>query len=555
MRWTRSSDRAIFAGMIAIAPKNTDNSLQTSSLGEIPNLEQLEREIRDLRCGKNYYKSLFEKNRDKVQQQKAEIEQLNARIRYLEKRLYGRNSEKKASSEKNPSSTAPSDDNQPKSKRGQQKGAPGHGRRDYSHLPVIDEVSELDDAFCPKCGCCYLEDPALGTEDSEVIEIEVKAHLRKIHRKKYKKTCHCDGIPEITTAPGAAKLVPKGKYGVSVWVHILLEKYLYQRPINRLLESFKDIEFSAAAGTIGDGLNRIAPLFEPVSAEIIKKNQTEAHLHADETRWLVFEFIDGKKSYRWYMWVFASKSTVVYILDPSRAARVVEKHLKVVTVVILSVDRYSSYKSYAKDRENVILAFCWTHVRRDFLDTSNGFEELYDWGLSWVEDIGKIFHLNNLRVAFEIGSAEFKKADKTLRTALDVMEQRFESELTEKNQHPEKAKRLSSIKNHWQGLQVFVDSPWIPMDNSEAERLMRLAALGRKNYYGSGSVASGHFTASQFTIYQTLGRWLINRRKWLTDYLQACADNGGRTPDDLTDFLPWLMSPGRLAELQYPDTS
>ena len=84
-----------------------------------------------------------------------------------------------------------------------------------------------------------------------------------------------------------------------MWVTLLLEKYLYQRPINRLLESFKDIEFDASAGTIGDGLKKLAPLFEPVLREIIKKNQTERHLHADETRWLVFEFIDGKKSYRW----------------------------------------------------------------------------------------------------------------------------------------------------------------------------------------------------------------------------------------------------------------
>jgi len=71
----------------------------------------------------------------------------------------------------------------------------------------------------------------------------------------------------------------------------LLEKYLYQRPINRLLESFKDIEFDMAAETIGDGLKKLALLLEPVLQQIIQKNQTERDLHADETRWQVFEFI------------------------------------------------------------------------------------------------------------------------------------------------------------------------------------------------------------------------------------------------------------------------
>jgi len=55
---------------------------------------------------------------------------------------------------------------------------------------------------------------------------------------------------------------------------------------------------------------------------------------------------------------------------------------------------------------------------------------------------------------------------------------------------------------------------------------MRIAALGRKNYYGSGSVASGHFTACLFSIFQTLKLWNVNSRKWLTEYLQACVDKG-----------------------------
>jgi len=345
--------------------------------------------------------------------------------------------------------------------------------------------------------------------------------------------------------------IDKGKLGISVWVTLLLEKYLYQRPINRLLESFKDIEFDASPGIIGDGLKKLPPLFEPVLKEIIKKNQTERHLHADETRWMVFEFIDGRKSYRWYMWVFVSKNTVVYILDPSRATSVIEKHLNVVSVLILSVDRYSSYKSFAKDREYVVLAFCWTHVRRDFLDTANGFSELEAWAMGWVDSIGEIFHLNNQRVQHEVDSIEFAKVDQSLREALDAMKQQFESELTEAYLHPERAKRLNSIREHWEGLMVFVDHPWIPMDNSEAERRMRMAALGRKNYYGSGSVASGHFTACLFSIFQTLKLWNVNPRKWLTRYLQACADNRDQVPDDLTCFLPWMMSAEQLAKLQY----
>jgi transposase len=537
--------------MIAVTQENSSGNQQAIPVGEVLDLQHLLQENQTLRWDRNHYKSLLERAIDREQLLKQEIQQLNARIRYLEKRLYSRKSEKNTSKPKNNSSTASCSDGEPKRSRGHQPGSPGHGRRDYSHLPVKEEIFGIDEAVCPHCGCSYQEDTFLGTEDSELIEVEVRAYRRKVRRKKYKKSCQCQQIPGIITAPGPGKLIDKGKLGISVWVTVLLEKYLYQRPINRLLESFKDIEFDTAAGTIGDGLKKLALLFEPVLQQIIQKNRTERHLHSDETRWQVFEFIEGKKSYRWHMWVFVSDSTVVYILDPSRAASVLENHLKVVSVLILSVDRFAAYKSFAKDHKDVVLAFCWTHVRRDFLDTAKGFSELEAWAMAWVDSIGEIFHLNNQRVKHEIDSAEFVKADQSLREALDAMKQQFESELTEAYLHREKTKRLNSLREHWEGLMVFVDHPWIPMDNSEAERRMRIAALGRKNYYGSGSVASGHFTASLFSIFQTLKLWNVNPRKWLTEYLQACADNRGQVPDDLTCFLPWMMSAEQLAKLQY----
>jgi len=95
-------------------------------------------------------------------------------------------------------------------------------------------------------------------------------------------------------------------------------------------------------------------------------------------------------------------------------------------------------------------------------------------------------------------------------------------------------------------LTVFVDHPHIPMDNSAAERALRNDAVGRKNYYGSGSKQSGHFTVALFTIFQTLLLWNINPRTWLTEYLEKCARLGGKPPEDSAAFLPWNMSTEKL---------
>ena len=71
---------------------------------------------------------------------------------------------------------------------------------------------------------------------------------------------------------------------------------------------------------------------------------------------------------------------------------------------------------------------------------------------------------------------------------------------------------------------------------------MRIPALGRKNYYGSGSVWSGQLTAALFSIFQTLLKHEVNPRVWLQEYLHACASNGGQAPEEVSRFLPWKMS-------------
>ena len=80
------------------------------------------------------------------------------------------------------------------------------------------------------------------------------------------------------------------------------------------------------------------------------------------------------------------------------------------------------------------------------------------------------------------------------------------------------------------------------MDNNESERRLRDPAVGRKNYYGSGSVWSGALTAILFTICQTLLQNHIHPQKWFVAYFEACAQNGGCAPEDIDDFLPWHLS-------------
>ena len=57
------------------------------------------------------------------------------------------------------------------------------------------------------------------------------------------------------------KLIPRGLYGVSVWVTVLLDKYGFLRPTGRPVEDLATQGLELSAGTVTDGLRRLAPLF------------------------------------------------------------------------------------------------------------------------------------------------------------------------------------------------------------------------------------------------------------------------------------------------------
>lgn len=82
--------------------------------------------------------------------------------------------------------------------RGQQRGKPGHGRTRLSDLPAQEEHHILDGASCARCGLPLRE--IAGTQDAEILEIEVKAYRRVVRRHRYRPACHCAFAARFATA-------------------------------------------------------------------------------------------------------------------------------------------------------------------------------------------------------------------------------------------------------------------------------------------------------------------------------------------------------------------
>jgi len=84
----------------------------------------------------------------------------------------------------------------------------------------------------------------------------------------------------------------------------------------------------------------------------------------------------------------------------------------------------------------------------------------------------------------------------------------------------------------------------LPRLNERDRRAASGPVIGRKNYYGSGSVISAELASRAWTITATAERAGLNPLTYLTAYLDECAQAGATAPtgETLTRFLPWAAS-------------
>ena len=116
--------------------------------------------------------------RSRVAELEGEVERLRSLNRQLQHATFGRRSERRCGAQRRALSvTAPGAGRA----RGQQPGAPGHGRTPRPALPVVEETLQPPERCCPHCARPYA---ANGASVTEIVEVEVSAYVRRIHRPR-----------------------------------------------------------------------------------------------------------------------------------------------------------------------------------------------------------------------------------------------------------------------------------------------------------------------------------------------------------------------------------
>ena len=498
---------------------------------------RLRAEVRDLKCENAALAS-------RVEKLEVDLDKLRSTRSVLSKALYGSRSER----QKKPGTGR---------SRGQQRGAAGHGRTQRPGLRQKKETRDPpeDARVCPRCGKPYA---ANGERCTTLFEIDVEAYENTIVRSRWRRSCECASSPRDVTAPPVARLFDTTPYGISVWVCMLYERFVCCRPLHRVAAWLADMGLAISPGTLADSIKRFVPLFEPLAEEILAHQNEAALRHADETSWRVQAYREKGRSSRAWLWTSVSPDAVYFHIDPSRSAEVAMKLFgSTKGIVVLVCDRYSTYKKLARELAGkVILQWCWAHQRRSFIDCAAARVRLRRWCQRWIERIAEIYRLNDARLKhydrahpLERQSPAFDVAHAKLKKAVDELFAAAEAELAGLTDRARRAKPLRSLVKHREGLCVFVDKPFVPMDNNRGELALRSAVIGRRLSFGSDSEKGAGFTATMYSVAGTLAINGIDVRRWLKEWLTACAENGGEPPDDLSPWLPWSMSEERRREL------
>ena len=280
----------------------------------------------------------------------ARIAQLRSSRAVLSKAVFGSRSEKQ-------------DEPRSERKRGQQRGAPGHGRTPRPALEEKEERQEPpEDALM--CSCCGEPYVANGEHSSSVIEIAVKAHIRRIVRPRYRRGCDCASSPPEVTAPPPARLFARTPCGISVWARILYERFACLRPLRRVAAWMADQGLPIAPGTLADSVRRFQPLFAPLAEAILAYQNGMAVRHGDETGWRIQALGETGRSRRAWLWISVSADAVYFHIDPSRSTEAAMKLFgSVKGIVFLVCDRYVAYTKMARVLDGkLILCWCWVYV-------------------------------------------------------------------------------------------------------------------------------------------------------------------------------------------------
>ena len=426
---------------------------------------------------------------------------------------------------------------QPSALRDQQKKRRRAGRgRLPTHLPRIEQVLAPEATACP---CCQGPLVEIGVDAAERLDV-IPAQFRVIVTKRPKLACRaCPGVVLQAAAP--ARLIEGGMPTEATVAHVLVARYADHLPLYRqariLARQGIEIGRAILADWTGTAAREIAPVVRRMHEILL----ASPRLFADETTMPVLDPGRGqtKKGFAWAIarddrpWGGTDPPAVVFHYAPGRGA----KHPKALLADyqgILQCDGYSAYKTLAAANDGITLAFCWSHVRREFVELAKG-----KTAPIAAETLQRIAALYAIEAEIRGEPPEIRHAVRQARSKplVEALFTWLEAQLARLSGGSPTAQAIRYALNHRNGLVRFLDDGRIEPDTNVVERAIRPLVLGRKNaLFASGDDGGARWSAIA-SLVETCKLNGVDPLRYFTDLLTRLVN--GWPNSRIDELMPW----------------
>lgn len=403
-----------------------------------------------------------------------------------------------------------------------------------AHLERIEQVVDIEDKACPCCGGALHQ---IGEDVAERLDV-VPITFRVLVTRRPRYGCRgCESA--VVQAPAPARIVEGGIPTEALIAQVLVAKYADHLPLYRQAQIYARQGIQLDRSTLADWVGRSAWYLRPLRDHILERLRRSERLFADETTAPVLDPGRGRTK-TGQLWAYArddhpwggnTPPIVAYVYAADRKGERAEAHLDDFAG-ILQVDGYGGYTALAKRRQQIVLAFCWAHVRRKFY-------ELADKSPVAVEVLQRIAALYKIEDEVRGSPTEQRQQIRTERSRVIVDDLRIFLE-AKNRQVSAKAKLGEAIRyalTRWDGLSRFLDDGRVDLDSNAVERSIRPLALNRKNALFAGSDEGGDNWAVIATLIENCKLSGINPHTWLTQTLEKLAN--GHPANSVGELMPW----------------
>ena len=334
-------------------------------------------------------------------------------------------------------------------------------------------------------------------QDSTEITITERVYQKVVHRQaKYrlKDEYNTTGKEVIITAPGPAKLKAGSQYFIDFAVSVVSDKYEYHLPLERQRRKMEEAGLKIDVKTLYSQCETVADH----CGSVLEKIRKEIHgdfcaVHMDESPWKI---LGTKQS--GYLWVMSNRNGCYYQFEPTRSGKIPKEMLEGYRGAIMT-DAYSGYNA-VRSEPDIRVGHCWAHARREFFERYDDYKSECHYIIALID---KLFEIEGKADTFEdlrrLRASDSKLVIEDLKKGLLEIRTRYL-----KGEGISKA--VNYCLNGWNELTLFLQDLSVPLSNNDAERALRHAVLGRKNFAGSKTINGADTAATLYTIIETCKR-------------------------------------------------